>query len=158
MNDADKDGASVRVPPPLVFLGCVAGGVLLHAYLEPLDPGLALGLRIPVTAVAACLGLLLMGGAIGLFRRTGQDPKPWASTPEIISTGVYRVTRNPMYVGMALIQLALGVGLANWWIVVLVPVALVTVYLTAIRQEESYLERKFGDEYTRYKAAVRRWI
>jgi protein-S-isoprenylcysteine O-methyltransferase Ste14 len=51
-----------------------------------------------------------------------------------------------------------GVGLANWWIIILVPVALAIVHATAVRHEEVYLERKFEDEFTRYKASVRRWL
>ncbi len=158
MDDDAKDGATVRIPPPLVYLGAVVVGVLVHEFVAPLPIGLPLVLRIVVGAAAAVSSLVIMGFAIRLFRRTGQDPKPWATTPEIISTGIYRITRNPMYVGMALLQIAIGVGLANWWIIIAVPVALVVVYLTAIRQEEAYLERKFGHAYTDYKESVRRWL
>jgi len=108
--------------------------------------------------LAALMGLAMIRSAFGLFRRTGQDPKPWESTPEVISTGIYRFTRNPMYVGMALIQLAIGIGLGNGWIVALVPAVLGVIYAIAIRHEEAYLERKFGKIYTEYKASVRRWL
>lgn len=158
MDDTGTDGAAVRIPPPLVFLGTLIAGVLVHGFLAPLPMGLPLGMRIVAAAAAAVPGLVFMGGAIILFRRTGQDPKPWVCTPEIISTGIYRISRNPMYVGMALIQTAIGAGLDNWWVIIFVPVSLVIVHLTAVRHEESYLERKFGDQYTRYKATVRRWI
>jgi protein-S-isoprenylcysteine O-methyltransferase Ste14 len=158
MDDDEKDGASVRFPPPLFFVGGVIVGVVVHAFVMPLPVGLSPGLRIAVGVAATVLGVVVLGGAIGLFRRTGQDPKPWKSTPEIVSTGVYRITRNPMYVGMALLQIAIAVGLSNWWIIILVPVALAIVYATAVRHEEVYLERKFGDEYTRYRASVRRWL
>jgi len=63
-----------------------------------------------------------------------------------------------MYVGMALLQIGIGVGLGNWWIIILIPVVLVLVYLTAIRHEEAYLERKFGSVYIDYKHSVRRWL
>jgi protein-S-isoprenylcysteine O-methyltransferase Ste14 len=63
-----------------------------------------------------------------------------------------------MYVGMALLQIGIGIGLANGWILVLVPPVLVIIYATAIRREEAYLERKFGDTYIAYKATARRWI
>jgi len=99
-----------------------------------------------------------MIGAVKLFKRTGQDPKPWQPTPEIISTGIYRYTRNPMYVALALIQIAIGLGLANGWIIVLVLPVLIIVDITAIRPEEAYLERKFGAAYTDYKKSVRRWL
>ncbi len=152
MDDDERDGAAVRIPPPLVYLGVVIVGVVLHAFAMPLRIALQPGLRIAAGMAVAALGLALMGGAIGPFRRTGQDPKPWKSTPEIISTGVYRITRNPVYVGMALLQIAIGVGLGNWWILILVPVVLAVVHATAVRYEEVYLERKFGDGYRRYKA------
>jgi protein-S-isoprenylcysteine O-methyltransferase Ste14 len=158
MDDNAKDGAAVRIPPPLVYLGAVIVGVIVQAFVAPLPIELQFGLRITVGAAAAVLSLVFVVLANNLFRRTDQDPKPWVTTPEIISTGVYRITRNPMYVGMGLLQIAIGVGLANWWIIILVPVVLAIVYLTAIRHEEAYLERKFGAAYTDYKELVRRWL
>jgi protein-S-isoprenylcysteine O-methyltransferase Ste14 len=158
MDEQTRDGAAVRLPPPLVYLGAVILGAALHALVWPWPLGLAIGPRITLTVVIGGLGLGLAGGALGLFRRTGQNPTPWTPTPEVISTGVYRFTRNPMYVGMALLQIALGIGLANGWIVALVPVVLAVVYATAIRSEESYLEHKFGESYAAYKRSVRRWL
>jgi protein-S-isoprenylcysteine O-methyltransferase Ste14 len=158
VSEGERDGASVRVPPPLVYLGAVIAGAAIHRLGWPLPLGLPSGARIVLTAVAAVLGILSIGGAIRLFRRTGQDPTPWEPTPEIVSTGIYRFTRNPMYVGMALLQIAIGVGLANGWILALVPVSLVLVYWTAVRHEEAYLARKFGETYASYKRSVRRWL
>lgn len=154
----ERDGAAVRIPPPLIYLGAVLAGWLLDAAVLPLPLGLAPAPRIASTLLAALLGVAMMGFAVGLFRRSGQDPKPWLATPEIISTGVYRVTRNPMYVGMALLQVAFGIGLATAWILVLVPPVLALVYVTAVRHEEAYLERKFGESYLAYKTSVRRWL
>jgi protein-S-isoprenylcysteine O-methyltransferase Ste14 len=158
MDTQTHDGAAVRIPPPLLYLGAVVIGGLLHVLVFPLPIDLPTGLRIAVAAVAALIGLMLGAGALGLFRRTGQDPKPWESTPEIISTGIYRYTRNPMYVGMALLQLSIGIGWGNGWIVALLPPVLVLIYATAIRHEEAYLERKFGEVYLAYKRSVRRWV
>ena len=154
MTGEDDDVAAVRFPPPLFYLGAVLAGWLIHATVLPLPFELALAARIGVVVLTASLGLVMMGRAMGLFKRTGQDPKPWEATPEIISTGVYRITRNPMYVGMALLQVAIGIGLANGWILVLIPPVLAVIYATAIRHEEAYLERKFGEPYVAYKASV----
>ncbi len=154
----DNDAAAVRFPPPLVYLAALIIGALLHATVLPLPFDLALGARIAAATAIALPGTAMMLGAVGLFRRTGQDPKPWKTTPEIISTGVYRITRNPMYVGMALLQTGIGIGFANGWIIALVPPVLAIIYATAIRPEEAYLERKFGDPYTEYKRSVRRWL
>jgi protein-S-isoprenylcysteine O-methyltransferase Ste14 len=152
------DGAAVRFPPPFVPLIALVLGVVIHLWGLPLRVPLEGGLRYGLSALLLALGLLLMGGAVGLFRKTGQDPKPWLSTPEIISTGVYRYTRNPMYVSMGLLQAGIGVALANGWVVLLVPVVWTVIYLIAIRHEEAYLEAKFARAYVEYKASVRRWL
>ena len=158
MDEHEKDGAAVRIAPPFIYLGGVIIGIVLHAFVMPLAIELSLGLRIALAVAAGVLSLVLMGDAIKLFRRTGQDPKPWESTPEIVSTGVYRFTRNPMYVGMAVLQIAMGIGLGNWWLIILVPVVLAIVYMIAVRHEEAYLQRKFKDKYLDYKTSVRRWL
>ena len=153
-----EEGATVRIPPPLVYLAAVVTGMVLQAFVLPLPLGLALAVRIGAAVVTALLGALIMGGAVVLFNCSGQDPKPWTPTPEMISGGVYRFTRNPMYVGMALLQAGIGIGLANGWVVALVPVVLIVVYRTAIRHEEAYLTHEFGDAYLDYKKSVRRWL
>ena len=158
MTNDDLDGASVKIPPPLIYLAAIIAGGLVHRYLFPLPLDLPRNVRFAVAAVAVVLGVALMGAAVGLFRRTGQDPKPWVSTQEIISTGIYGITRNPMYVGMALVQVGIGLAWGSAWIVALVPVVLAAVYATAVRPEEAYLEEKFGDKYLEYKNSVRRWI
>jgi protein-S-isoprenylcysteine O-methyltransferase Ste14 len=158
MEASEQDGAAVRFPPPFVYLIAVFVGVLLHALVFPLPLHLPLLARVAMSLLLAVFGVSLIAAAIRHFRRTGQDPKPWKSTPEIVSMGIYRLTRNPMYVGMALIQLSIGVGLGNGWILLLLPLALLVIYTSAIRHEEAYLERKFGETYTRYKASVRRWL
>jgi protein-S-isoprenylcysteine O-methyltransferase Ste14 len=158
MEANDRDGAAVRFPPPLVYLIAVIAGGLLHSFVLPLRFEFAFAVRIFMALAAALLGFAVMAGAMGLFKRTGQDPKPWKTTPEIISTGVYGITRNPMYVGLALLQTGIGIGLANGWIIILVAPVLVIIYATAISPEEAYLERKFGDTYIDYKRSVRRWL
>ena len=158
METRHEDGAAVRFPPPLIYLGSVLVGALLHALVLPLPLALSPGARAGVAGIMILSGLALMAGAIKLFRGTGQDLKPWEPTPEIISTGTYRFSRNPMYLGMALLQAGIGIALANGWIVVLVAPVLWLIYTIAIRPEEDYLEQKFGDAYAQYKASVRRWL
>lgn len=152
------DAAAVRLPPPLVYLGAVVLGGLVHELVVPLPLPIGTGLRIAGAAVAGGAGVALVLAAFGLFRAIGQDPAPWTTTPSVVTTGIYRWTRNPMYVGMGLLQTAISIGWANGWILALVPVVLATVQATAIRHEEAYLESKFGETYLAYKRSVRRWL
>lgn len=154
----DRDGAAVRFPPPFVPLIVLALGIVVQVWILPLSLPLAGVFRYGTAMLLLGAAAALMAGAFGLFRRTGQDPKPWESTPEIITTGIYRFTRNPMYVSMGLLQAGVGVVIANGWVVLLVPVSWVVIYAIAIRHEEAYLEKKFGKVYTEYKASVRRWF
>ena len=144
----DRDGASVRIPPPFVYLAAVIAGGLVDRYLFAIPLDLPGDVRFGAAALVTVIGVGVMAA----------DPKPWKSTPEIISTGVYRVTRNPMYMGMALLQAGIGLALVSAWIIALVPVVLAVVYVTAVRHEEAYLEEKFGAAYLSYKSLVRRWI
>jgi len=158
MVQRDDDAADVRLPPPVSYVVAVLAGVLLHLFVYPLDLALPMPVRIATAALCGCAGLALAGAAILAFLRTGQDPKPWKTTPEFIATGVYRLSRNPMYTGLALMQAGLAVALANGWILVLVPVVLCVIHTSAIRPEETYLAEKFGDSYRAYTSAVRRWL
>lgn len=154
-----RRAAHVRFPPPMVGLLAILAGVALHEMILPLPLGLG-GRTIRLGAGAFCglTGLLFIGLANLHFRRTGQNPKPWTPTPELIREGIYGLTRNPMYVGLALMQVAIGIAINNLWVVVMVLPALAIIDRIAVRPEEVYLERKFGKRYLRYRDRVRRWI
>ena len=158
MTEPTHDGAAVRFPPPFVPLIALAVGMGLHAWVLPFGLPMAGLLRWTFAAVFLGVGVALLLAAFGLFQKTGQDPKPWEATPEIISTGIYAHTRNPMYVGMGFLQAGLGVALANGWVVLFVPVTCWVIGRIAIRHEEAYLTEKFGPVYTDYQRSVRRWL
>ncbi len=159
MNDTQNDDkANVRFPPPLVYLIAVLVGYLLDRYILPLSIVEQSSMRIAFVVFFAVFGALFLLMSFSHFKRTGQKPEPWTSTPEIVTVGIYRYTRNPMYVGMGLLQLAFAFGLNSLWLVVFAPLSLFVVYLIAIRPEEVYLETKFGDNYREYLRSVRRWL
>lgn len=153
---ASTQGARVRFPPPLVFVSLIVlGGVLqqqMRFFLKIPDRAcLAVGL----TIVAG--GIALAVWAFTLFRASGQDPRPWKPKDSLLAGGPYVYTRNPMYLGMTLVQLGIAIALNNLWVLLLTPVALALVHVIAVVPEEKYLEEAFGDDYRRYKAAVRRY-
>jgi protein-S-isoprenylcysteine O-methyltransferase Ste14 len=157
-SNAAHDAAPVRLPPPLVYLLSLLAGALLQRFAFALPLALPGALRALAAAALILGGSALVLAAFGLFRTTGQNPAPWTPSPELIGEGVYRFTRNPMYLGMTLLQAGIGVAAANGWIAALALVSAAIVRMTAIRHEEAYLERKFGAPYLAYKQRVRRWF
>lgn len=151
-------GARVRFPPPLPFLGGILLGVALHYTVAPAP--------VPVgRTVSATSGILLLVASLGLvnaarvhFKRTGQNPVPWKPSPELILNGPYRFTRNPMYLGLTLFELGLGLAVNNLWISVFAFPALLAVHFIAVLPEERYLSEKFGEGYKAYLAQVRRYL
>lgn len=158
MEDAGSSGANVRFPPPVVHLIALVAGLGLNWSLGSLPNPLSGSGRLIAGGALIGVGLVLLSLAQGLFRKTGQDPRPWEHSPELIAEGIYRWTRNPMYLGMGVLQAGIGLLFANLWIVVLVPLTWMAVYLIAIRHEEEYLETQFGTSYVEYRRKVRRWL
>lgn len=152
------DGAKVRFPPPLVAILSLLLGVAMH-YSRPLA-------RMPLSATARiALGVLIfIAGLIPAvwarihFIRTGQSVIPWKPTPELIFQGPYRYTRNPMYVGLTLMQIGIGIAFDVLWISLLAVITLTIIHVIAVRPEEAYLTQKFGDPYRDYLNRVRRYI
>jgi protein-S-isoprenylcysteine O-methyltransferase Ste14 len=157
-NDRETlDHANVIVIPPLVHVGSILLGVLAH-WLLPVELQLAFALRMALGVALVCGGVALAMSFGLAFRRTGQDPHPNTPTPRVITSGFYRYSRNPGYLSLAVIQVGIALLLGNAWVLLALIPALVVMHHGVILREEAYLERKFGDEYLRYKESVRRWI
>lgn len=158
MSNGSVDHAGVRVPPPLIFLGLVVIGPLVDRLLG-LDP---LRIAEPLLAVLIVIsvggGLAIVLAAIRRFARAGTRVEPWAPSSAIVSDGIYRFTRNPMYVGMAIVMLGLALILSSPSSLAMVVVGVLVIDRFVIRREEPYLEGKFGEEYLAYRRRVRRWV
>jgi len=158
-SQSKQGGARVRLPPPLVFLGLLVAGFSVDAAVfRRVSLALAGWPRMLAGAPLALAGLALVLAANQWFRRTGQDPAPWRPSPELIVRGIYRHTRNPMYIGMALFQAGVGTASSAPTVALLALVGLAIVHVTAVLPEESYLTEKFGEPYERYKASVPRYL
>ncbi len=147
-----------KIPPPVVG-ALVAAAMWGVCALGPQFP-IASGLKYVVVAMLVVAGLSFDALAILAFRRsrTTINPLKPERASAMVTGGVYRVTRNPMYLGMALLLLAWAVYLSA-----LLPFAGLLIYLLYITQfqikpEEHVLQGIFGEEYTSYAAGVRRWL
>ena len=156
----DEDHAAVKFPPPLVGVLAIVVGYGLGRFYPIMDDFLVPAPeRYWVGGIICVVAILVLAiWPIKLFKKIEQDPKPWTTTPEIIVTGPYKFTRNPMYLMMVLVCIGFSIILDEAWVFVLAPVCGFVIYLIAIRHEETYLEEKFGDSYRNYKKNVRRWI
>lgn len=147
-----------KVPPPVVALVIVAGMWLL-AWVTPVVP-LADFLRVPIACVLAAGGLAFgLAGSLA-FRRAGTTVNPLKPerASQLVISGVYRITRNPMYLGLLLGLVALAAYLAAP--LTLAGPALFAMYTHRfqIKPEERALEAKFGSTYIGYRQRVRRWL
>ncbi len=157
---AEKDGAAVRFPPPLLPLATILLGVGLER-LWPFwaGPELPAPARYWIGGIVVAASLLVLGlWPVVMFRRSGQSELPWRPTPLVLENGPYRFTRNPMYLMMVLVCIGVAIILSNAWILLLTPLCAWFLYYFAIAPEEVYLERKFGEPYRHYKRRVRRWL
>ena len=103
-------------------------------------------------------GLVLAASFVRAFRRAGTPVNPGESATTLVTTGPYRLSRNPAYLGMALGYAGIAIlSGALWALVPLVP-TLLLIDRGVIRREERHLERKFGEEYLLYRARTRRWL
>lgn len=150
------DHAGVRVPPPLIYLVLFGLGLLLHQFVP-----IAFLPMVPARVAALLFlggGLLLLGWSNLLFRRAHTSLVPIKPSTALVMRGPYQLTRNPMYLGLLCVYIALALWLGVVWALILVPLLVLMVQRLAIAKEEHYLEQKFGDVYRQYRAHVRRWI
>ncbi len=151
-------GLENRIPPPAITL---AWGVLM-GLLARWTPGLELGqgLRLALALALVCAGVSVALAGVVAFRRarTTVNPLKPGSASALVTSGIYRVTRNPMYVGFALCLLAWGLYLASPLALLGVPGFVLYLNRWQIIPEERALERLFGDDFRVYRQRVRRWL
>lgn len=144
---------------PLLLVGAVAAAMALLARWLP-----ALGFMLParplmVAALAAAGATLAVLGVRAFVRaRTTVDPRVPHKASQLVRGGVYRASRNPMYLGMALLLAAWGLQLGNLAALLGLPAFVLYMNRFQIGPEERLLRRKFGPEFDDYCAAVRRWL
>ena len=156
MSENGNDRAGVIAPPPLIYLGFIVIGLALE-YVWP-APLLPQDVQYGVGAALIVVSLLIAVPAFLQFRKAKTDVDPYKPTTAIISKGPFRWTRNPLYLGMAVLQLGAAAAVDGIWIALMIVPAVIVIHYGVIAREERYLERKFGDEYLSYKATVRRWV
>jgi protein-S-isoprenylcysteine O-methyltransferase Ste14 len=153
-----KPGARVvPVPPPLYYAIAFGAGLLLRSTTVPLAAGgrpVTAALGVAAVATGAALAL---AGVVDVVRH-GTTIVPHHRVSALVTTGAYRICRNPMYTGLAIAYVGAGLLADTWWPLLFLPFALLAVRRIVIDPEERYLEHRFGQLYADYRARVRRWL
>lgn len=148
----------LKIPPVLVWL-VMAGAMRGVSYSAP---------RLSFTLAgssAIALALVTLGGALAAAgviafraRRTTVNPLTPSASSSVVASGVYQISRNPMYLGFLLVLAGWAVYLSNAGAAVLLPVFVAYMTQFQIKPEERALLAKFGSEFAQYMSRVRRWL
>jgi protein-S-isoprenylcysteine O-methyltransferase Ste14 len=159
MNTRMKDHPNIVIFPPLIPLAILLAACALQ-WLAPLGllANIGQGLRAGAGLAVAIAGIAItINGRLALVRR-GTNVNPFQPSTALATGGIFRYTRNPMYVGVTLALAGIGIVFALDWVFLLLVPGLVTLHFGIVRREEEYLARKFGDEYRRFQARVPRYF
>jgi protein-S-isoprenylcysteine O-methyltransferase Ste14 len=158
-NEHAPANAGVRFPPPFVYVLGIAGGWLLDRWVTvlPITAGPS-RTRDVVSALFALVYLALFVTAITAFRRAHTTLIPNKPATAFVTRGPYGFTRNPMYLSLVALYIAVALWLNSWWPLVLLPIVVLVIDRAVIAREERYLGAAFPAEYGAYRARVRRWL
>ena len=159
MNNELQDIPGVIAPPPLIYAIPLLLGLILHVlfpvhlvrYLPHVVRGFLGGSLLGFALTFITIAFRTMKGA-----NTNVDPRQ--PTTSLVIEGPFQITRNPLYFSMTLFYTGITILVNTLWTALLLPIILIAMRKGVIDREERYLERKFGEQYLRYKAKVRRWF
>jgi protein-S-isoprenylcysteine O-methyltransferase Ste14 len=153
-----SDHAPVIAPPPLLMLLCILAGFVAR-HFEPLPlfsenqsfrKYLAISLFV--------LAFVIFAAAILQFVRNKTHPSPYKPSATVIVAGIYRITRNPIYIAFLLIVVGFAVAANSAWLVLSAIILFLLLHFGVVKREELYLSAKFGSTYDDYCQRVRRWL
>jgi protein-S-isoprenylcysteine O-methyltransferase Ste14 len=162
-----RDNPGVRIPPPFFYAAAIVIGLLLDGMhslpMRAVGSGLVVGsgfsrIAVMVAWLLVAAWFYLTISSFQSFWRRHTSVVPIRPATTLVVAGPYRFTRNPMYLALALLTVALAIFLNTWWVVILLAPTLLAVQTFVIAREESYLHRRFGAEYDAYTHQVRRWL
>ncbi len=158
-DDKTQDHPGVRFPPPLLFILGFAVSLLVHKFLPLylIADSLTWVFSI-IGRLFTLIGLAFMIWGLLTFHRFRTAISPYQRASQVVTSGPYRFSRNPMYVGFTIAYIGGILTKNTLWAPLLLPVILWLLVVLVIRPEERYLTQAFGSVYTDYANRVRRWL
>ncbi len=157
MTENMEDHPDVAIHPPTVFFAALLIGFIIRVFAGG-------WLAVPHVLAEGAGGLLMLAGlsfavsAISAFAEAGETLPPATPSRQLFTGGVYRYSRNPIYLAMVLFGVGFGVATLNLWIILTTIGAGIIFNFFVIPPEEAYLGRRFGPDYGHYKTKTRRWV
>ncbi len=156
MNRVNVEHANVKIPPPALALLHIIAAFLLARFI-PLPFAVPLIVKY-IGFALVIIGFLLGLGAVIAFRRARTTLDPYHPVSNLVTSGIYRFSRNPIYLGFLLMVIGIPLNTGTYWGLILAPIFILLCNQLVITREEAYLEKRFGEAYTNYKSRVRRWV
>ena len=158
MAEKQKDSPNINknIHPPFVALFYIVVTMVLQRFIP-------VPFVVPASLKTAGLALTFLGFMLGMgafieFRKARTTLDPHGSVKALVTGGIYRITRNPIYLGFFLMVVGFPLNSGSLWGIVAAPFYATTMSRLVIEKEEAYLEKKFKEQYTGYRLRVRRWI
>jgi protein-S-isoprenylcysteine O-methyltransferase Ste14 len=154
--ELDRPGTNRNIHPPFIALIFIVLAYVLGRFVP---------LPFAAPPILQYFGLFLtfLGFLLGIasfleFRRARTTLDPHGSTRQLVTSGIYRFTRNPIYLGFLLMIMGLPLNSGLYWGILMAPFYILTMNRLVIEREEIYLKKKFNETFTSYSARVRRWL
>lgn len=158
MSDEKRDNPGVVAPPPAIYFAGLVAGLIFNYFFPVTIVFLPRTVGIIVGIVFVAIAGFIIVLAFRSFSAAKTNIEPWKPTTAIISSGVYRFSRNPIYLAMTVLYVGAALLLDSLWILLFAIPVLFLINFGVIAREEKYLTDKFGKEYLDYKKRVRRWL
>jgi protein-S-isoprenylcysteine O-methyltransferase Ste14 len=153
-----KNNANVKIIPPLVPLLAIIISWLLNDYLYNLPIPLETKVQFILVYFFMLSAITLFGFSLYFFIKFKQNPDPHTPTASLYTSGIFRISRNPIYLGFLFAQMVVALKYNNLYMIISIPLIVYFLTVLVIKPEEDYLEQQFGNQYLDYKKKVRRWI
>lgn len=155
---SSKDSAQVKTIPPLIPLTFIVFAWLIDRFIYPLVIPLDINIQNIIAYVFIVIATILFSFSLYFFFKSRQNPEPHTPTNALYTGGVFKITRNPIYLGFLVAQIVVAIKLNNLYVILSLPFVFWLLIKWVIEPEETYLEKLFGLEYLEYKNKVRRWL
>lgn len=153
-----KDSPGVYFPPPLFHVLAFLAAIYVQKRF-PIDDSLFLLLSLKLVGVIFLfISLFFLISSLRQFYKSKNTLILIKPSSTLQTNGIFKISRNPMYVALAFVYLGISCLIGNWWNIIFFPFILLIFQEYVIKREEKYLERAFGKEYLDYKDSVRRWL